>query len=170
MHSKANETSVVHELPPSQLKLISKKTLLAHKPFTNPSAKCLSRSTYHFHHFQSILEEDEIRSRSILTIIQQNDHGIRIHFISSIELPIFEIADNFLGIVLCGFLKGTNTVGISLGEMGLDSLHVSLQICQVRFLVEGRGGETHAVDDIVDSLDPVFEVVSRSVFSGGIGT
>jgi len=128
-----------------------------------------SRSTYHFHHFQSVLEEDEVRSSSILTIIQQNNHGLRIHFISGEELPVLEAGDNLLGIVLCGLLEGTNAVGLLLCEMSLDFLHVSLQVCQVGFLVEGCGLETHAVNDVVDCLDSVFELIPATILCGGIG-
>jgi hypothetical protein len=124
--------------------------------------------TYHFLNLQSILEKDQVRSRAVLTIIQQDNHGIGIHLIPRIKLPILEPGNNLLGISLSGFFECLDSLGVFFRKMGFDSFHVSFQVGQVGFLVKGGGLETHAVDDVVDCFHAVFDALV-GFFCGWIG-
>ena len=158
----------LHELRPPQHNKFVGRNINKRQQLLAPISLKICKVTYHFLNLQSVLEVDKIRSRPVLTIIQQNDHSVRIHRISRVKLPILKRGNDLLGIVLSTLFKGLDTVGVRGSEVGLDFLHVGFQVGQVGLLVKGGGLETHRVDDIIDGLDAIFDAFV-GFFGRGIG-
>jgi Na+/glutamate symporter len=51
-------------------------------------------------------------------------HSVGVHGLSSVELVVLEICNNLLGICLSSLLELGNLVGVVLGKISLDALHV----------------------------------------------
>jgi hypothetical protein len=103
----------------------------------------------------------DIRRDTILTIIQQQDHGVRVHALADKELKVLEAADNLLGVAAGLGLKVLDLVvgGAIRLERLLDLLHVGLEVGEVRLLVEAGGLQPEGVRDVVDRLGAVLDVV-----------
>jgi hypothetical protein len=70
----------------------------------------------------------------------------------NIILLYLEVGNDLLDKSSSLLLKLRNTVRVGCLELGLDSLHVTLDVGHVRLLVEGSLSETERVDDVVNSL------------------
>merc|ERR1712032_830555 len=103
----------------------------------------------------SILPEGEVRGRSVLSVVQQGDHTLWVHALSDVELVVLEVGDNLLGELLGTLLESRDTVRVGLLELGLDSLHVTLEVGEVGLLVERSALETERVDNVVDLLGTI---------------
>ena len=70
---------------------------------------------------------------------KEKDHSLGIHALSHVKLEIFEIRDNLLRKVLSTLFKLCYAVWVRCLKMGLDSLHVSLEVREVGLRsVQGR--------------------------------
>lgn len=69
-------------------------------------------------------------------VIEEGNHAFGIHRFTSVELEIFEVGNNFLGVCRCSLFKGIDTFGVRLPEFTLYCFHVTLEISQIGFLVE----------------------------------
>lgn len=117
----------------------------------------------------TVLPEDEVRSSTVLSVVEEGDHSIGVHGLTSVEVVVLEVGDNLLGVSLGSLLEGLDLIGLVLGEVGLDSLHVTLEVGEVRLLVETSGLESERVNDVVDGLDIGIGSV-LGVLGGGVGS
>lgn len=98
--------------------------------------------------------------------------AIGVHGLASVKLKVLEVGQELLLDVFLGtLLKGSNLLLRSalLLELGLDGLHVALEVDEVALLVERSGLETEGVDNVVDLDVGVLEGL-LGLFSGGVGT
>ena len=62
---------------------------------------------------------------------EQGDHSLGVHALSDVELVVLEAADDLLGKVLCALLESRDSLRVGLGELGLNGLHVALEVGEV---------------------------------------
>lgn len=99
-------------------------------------------------------------------------HAIGVHGLASVELEVLEVGQELLLDVGLGTLLELGDllrVGALLLELGLDGLHVALEVGQVALLVEAGGLETEGVDDVVDQGDVVIQSLV-GLLGGSVGT
>ena len=88
-----------------------------------------------------MLPDCNVRSDTVLTVVEEDDHAVGVHGLAGEELVVFEVANDFLGVgsglglkVLDGGIIGT------LGLEGLlDCLHVACSLSVLRYLKECVG-------------------------------
>jgi hypothetical protein len=93
---------------------------------------------------ETVLPEDHVRGDTVLSVVHEDDHAVRVHGLSGEELVVLEVSDHLLGEGTGGGLEGGETglgvlvTGVGLGlEGSLGLLHVSLEVGKVRL---DRGG------------------------------
>ncbi|KAI3488803.1 hypothetical protein L1887_47144 [Cichorium endivia] len=106
---------------------------------------------------EAVLPEDEVRGHAVLAVVEESDHALGVHGLAGEELPVAEGADDLLGKGGGALLKGGDAVRVGLGELGLDRLHVALEVGEVGLLVERGGLEAERVDNVDDLLGTVLE-------------
>jgi hypothetical protein len=100
----------------------------------------------------TILEEGEVRSGTILTVVQQGDHAIGIHALTSVEFVVLEVTEDLLDKNGSVLLKDGDTLRVGFIQLDLKSLHVTLDVGHVRLLIESGFDKTRGVDNVVDGL------------------
>lgn len=99
------------------------------------------------HLLQSIFPESEVRGRAVLSVVldhlatiliirrpstyKQSNHAIRVHALSDVELKVLEVGNNLLCESLCTLLECGDSLRVGFLELGLDGLHVALEVGQV---------------------------------------
>lgn len=114
-----------------------------------------------------MLPEDEVRGGTVLAPVTKNNHTVGVHGLTSVKLKVLELGDNLLSVGLSTLLKSGSLLRVL--NLGLDSLHVRLEVGKVSLLVEGSGLETERVDNVENSLGTIFKVLT-SLLSRGIST
>lgn len=66
------------------------------------------------------------------------------------EFVVLEVGDDFLSVSSGSALEGINTIGLGLLQLGLNGLHVALEVSEEALFVELGGLETERVDNVVD--------------------
>ena len=102
-------------------------------------------------------------------IVEEGDHAIGIHGFTGVEFIILEIGDNLFSVGCSPLFEGLDPIGFRLLEFSLDGLHVTLEVSQIRLLVERGGLESEGVDDIINLRGSVLESLFL-LLSRGIGT
>ncbi|KAH3666853.1 hypothetical protein OGAPHI_003302 [Ogataea philodendri] len=108
-------------------------------------------------------------SHTVLSVVEQDDHGIWIHRLTGEEFPVLERTNNLLDVGSSTFLESLNLVWGILGQVGLHLLHVALDVGQEGFLVELGLLQSEGVHNVVDGLDTVLNVLT-TVLSRRVGT
>ena len=85
------------------------------------------------------------------------------------EFVILEVGNNFLSVSSGAGLEGIDTVRLGLLQLGLDSLHVALEVSEEALFVELGGLETERVDDVVDLGSTVLNSLLR-LLGGRVST
>lgn len=119
---------------------------------------------------ETILPVDKEGSDTVLAVAHRNNHGLRIHGLTSVELVVTKVFQDLLDVALGTLLEGSNTAGIALLELGLDGLHVSLDADKETLLVKAGLFETETVDDIDDLIGLVVAALVVLTLGGGVGT
>lgn len=109
---------------------------------------------------------------AILTVVEEDDHAVRVHGLASEELPVLEVGDNLLGESGGTGLELLDLVVRSASGLHvlLDLLHVLLEVTEVRLLVERGLVEAERVDDVDDGLGLVVGTLVTALLSRGVGT
>jgi hypothetical protein len=83
---------------------------------------------------QAMLPDSNIRRDTVLAVVEQDNHAIRVHGLADEELVVFEVADDLLGVGAGLGLEGLDFFfgGILSLERFLDLLHVG---CVIEALV-----------------------------------
>jgi hypothetical protein len=120
----------------------------------------------------SFLTEAAVRGGSILAVVEENNHAVRVHGLAGVELPVLEGADNLLGEGLSTSLELLDLVvgGVSGLHLLLDGLHVVLESGKVGLLVEGGLVEAERVDNVDDGGGVILSALVATILSGGVGT
>lgn len=119
---------------------------------------------------ETILPVDEEGSDTVLTVSHRNDHGLRVHGLTSVKLVIPKVLQDLLDIRLGTLLKGSNTARVALLKLSLDGLHVSLDADKEALLVEAGLFETETIDDIDDLVGLIVTALIFFTLKGGVGT
>ena len=142
-----------------------------HSPYFRPNLPLLAIShALNLHLSQPLLPDNNIRRDTVLPVVQQHRHPIRVHALTREELVILEAANNLLGIGTSALLEGIDLGlrGVLLLEGHLDLLHVLLEMCEVGLLVEGGLVEAEGVHDVDDLLVGVVGALF-GFLGGGVG-
>lgn len=117
-----------------------------------------------------MLPEDDVGGNTVLTPVDEGDHSIGVHGLTSEELVVLEVGDDLLDVGGSTLLEDRDLLGVVLLEVSLDLLHVALDVRDVGLLVEGGLLETGVVDNVVD-LDGVLALVGVvTTLGAGVGT
>jgi hypothetical protein len=119
---------------------------------------------------QPLLPHNNIRRNTILSVVQQHNHRIRIHRLSSEELIVLEVCNDLLGVGGSSLFESGDLGlgGVALLEGLLDLLHVLLEVGEVGLLVEGGFVEAEGVDHVDNLRGAVFGAFF-GFFGGGVG-
>ena len=66
--------------------------------------------------------------RSQKVAYKEGDHSLGVHALSDVELVVLEVGNDLLGECLGVLLENGDSVGVGLLELGLDGLHVTLEV------------------------------------------
>lgn len=119
-----------------------------------------------------ILSKNCVRSYSVLTVVEEDDHAVRVHGLASEELEVLEVGNDLLGETGSAGLESLDlVVRGTVGLHGLlDLLHVLLEVAEVGLLVERGLVEAERVDNVDDGGGLVVGTLVTTVLSGGVGT
>jgi hypothetical protein len=102
-------------------------------------------------------------------VVEEGNQAIGIHGFTSIELEILEISTDFLEVIRGPLFKGLDTIRVRLLELGLDGLHVALDVGNVALLVEPGALESEGMDDVVHLSGSLLKSILL-ILRGGVGT
>jgi len=126
-----------------------------------PVFPSLITPTLNLHLSQPLLPDNNIRRNTILPVVQQHRHAIRVHALTREELVILEASNNLLSVGTSALLESVNLGlrGVLLLQGRLDLLHVLLEMCEVGLLVERGLVQAEGVDDVDDLLGRVLDTL-----------
>lgn len=105
---------------------------------------------------------------AVLAVVEERNHAIGIHFFANVELIVLEVGNDLLCERGRALLEGGYSIGLALLELGLDCLHVSLEVREEGLFVERRRLETERVDNVVELRGTLLEGLIR-LLGGGVG-